>query len=92
MELEQMGLETGNLNKLIRSQLKEMVGKQRSRHKQEQASLVAKAGTLHDHLFPFGQKQERIFNIFYYMNLFGDRDLIHRLYQAYDEKKKYLEI
>lgn len=90
--VEQMGLEVRDLRKAVQSRLKEMVGKKRAWYREEQAERVAKAGVIHDHLFPFGQKQERVFNIFYFMNLYGGRDFIHRLYQTYDKKKKYLEI
>ena len=91
-QLDQLDLETQTLRKKIYSQIKEMIGKKRARIKEEQADIVNKAGIIHDYLFPFGQRQERVFNIFYYMNLYGGREFIHRLFKVYENKLKFLEI
>jgi uncharacterized protein YllA (UPF0747 family) len=94
-KLETMGLDAAdikNLRKLLQGEVKKATGKLRAAEKEKHQQLLADAGSLSDNLKPFGKKQDRVFNIFYYMNLFGGNDLIHKIYKNYDPGRKILEI
>ncbi len=81
-----------NLRKLLLGEVKKVTGKLRAAEKEKHQQLLADAGILADNLRPFGKKQDRVFNIFYYMNLFGGKDFIHKIYENYDPERKVLEI
>jgi len=81
-----------NLRKLLRGEIKKTTGKLRAAEKEKHQRLLADVESLADNLKPFGKKQDRVFNIFYYMNLFGGKDFIHTIYKNYDPDKKILEI
>lgn len=94
-KLETMGFDAAdikNLRKLLRGEIKQTTGKLRAAEKQKHQRLLADTGNLADNLKPFGKKQDRVFNIFYYMNLFGGKDFIHTIYKNYDPERKILEI
>jgi uncharacterized protein YllA (UPF0747 family) len=94
-KLETLGFDAAdikNLRKLLLGEVKKATGKLRAAEKEKHQRLLADIGSLSDNLKPFGKKQERVFNIFYYMNLFGGKDFIHNIYQNYDPDRKILEI
>jgi len=94
-KLETIGIDAAdikNLRKLLLGEVKKATGKLRAAEKEKHQQLLADAGTLADNLRPFGKKQDRVFNIFYYMNLFGGKDFIHKIYENYDPERKVLEI
>lgn len=94
-KLETLGFDAAdikNLRKLLRGEVKKTTGKLRAAEKEKHQRLLADVGSLSDNLKPFGKKQDRVFNIFYYMNLFGGKDFIHKIYQNYDPDRKILEI
>lgn len=94
-KLEAMGFDAAdikNLRKLLNVEIKKATGKLRAAEKEKHQQLLADAGSLSDNLKPYGKKQERVFNIFYYMNLFGGIDFIHKIYKNYDPDRKILEI
>jgi uncharacterized protein YllA (UPF0747 family) len=93
--LETLGFDAAdikNLRKLLRGEVKKATGKLRAAEKEKHQRLLADAGSLSDNLKPFGKKQDRVFNIFYYMNLFGGIDFIHKIYENYDPDREILEI
>lgn len=94
-KLEAIGYDASdikNLRKLLLGEVKKAAGKLRAAEKEKHQQLLADAASLADNLKPFGKEQERVFNIFYYMNLFGGKNFIHKIYQNYDPGRKILEI
>ena len=84
--------ELKTLGRLLQQEVKKAVGKLRSIEKEKYQRLLADTGYLADNLLPWGKKQDRVFNIFYYMNLFGGKDFINWLYEQYDPAGEVLEI
>ena len=72
--------------------LKEALGQQRAQENARAEKLRAAAENLSDLLHPFGQKQERVFNLLYYMNLYGGLRFVDWLFERYDPTRKILEI
>ncbi|NIM14800.1 MAG: bacillithiol biosynthesis BshC [Candidatus Aminicenantes bacterium] len=94
-KLEGLGLEAADiksLRKSLRQDVKQALGKVRAKEKEKHQRLLTDVGYLSDNLQPFGEPQERVFNIFYYMNLFGGKDFINWIYDHYDWERKVLEI
>ncbi|MGD2085043.1 MAG: bacillithiol biosynthesis BshC [Candidatus Aminicenantes bacterium] len=94
-KLETIGFDAAdikNLRKLLNVEIKKAAGKLRAAEKEKHQRLLADAASLSDNLKPYGKKQDRVFNIFYYMNLFGGKDFIHKIYQNYNPDRKILEI
>ncbi len=91
-EIEKLGLDAKKVRRLLNQSIKEIVGFRRAQEKKEIAGLLNKADSLFDYLKPYGKKQERVFNLFYYMNLYGGIDFINWLYDHYDSHLSVLEI
>lgn len=94
-KLETLGLdarEIKTLGKAVRTEVKKALGQLRSREKAKHDKMLKDTAYLSDNLLPFGKRQERVFNIFYYMNLFGGRDFIDWIYEHYDFARTVLEI
>jgi bacillithiol synthase len=94
-KLEALGLEAPelkNLRILLQQEVKKAVGKLRASEKEKHQRLLADTEFLSDNLQPLGKKQERVFNIFYYMNLFGGKKFIDWIYDNYNPSSKVLEI
>jgi uncharacterized protein YllA (UPF0747 family) len=93
--LEALGLDAADikaLDKTLRQAVKQASGGLRAREKEKHQRLLNDAGYLSDNLKPFGRPQERVFNVFYYMNLFGGVEFTGWLYDNYDWNRKILEI
>ena len=94
-QLESLGFDATDLKqlrKLLQQEVKKNLGKLRALEKEKHQSLLRDAGFLSDNLLPFGKKQDRVFNIFYYMNLFGGKQFIKYIYENYDPDRDVLEI
>jgi len=91
-EISGLGLETAGLNKLLYNEIKQIIGKKRSHEKTKLDTILQKAKECSDRVLPFGKKQERIFNLVYYMNQYGGLDFIQWLYSHYNFNNKLLEI
>jgi uncharacterized protein YllA (UPF0747 family) len=94
-KLEGLGLEAADiklLRKSLRQHVKQALGKVRAKEKEKHQRLLTDVSYLSDNLQPFGKPQERVFNIFYYMNLFGGKDFINWIYDNYNWEQKVLEI
>jgi len=90
--IDKLGLDTKKIRKLLYGQVKEMVGTKRALEKNAQVSLLQKAGFLYDNVYPFGKRQERVFNLFYYLNLYGGITFINWLIKNYNPDLNILEI
>ncbi len=91
-ELQAIGIELGKAEKQVYQIVKEYLGKLRAQEKAKSQNTLKAVENLSDLLRPFGKKQERVFNIFYYMNLYGRLEFIDWLYEHYDASLKTLEI
>ncbi len=78
--------------KTIHQAIKENLGEQRAQEKIRVGQTLQSTGLLSDLLLPYGKRQERVFNIFYYMNLYGGSAFIDWLYERYDPSRKTLEV
>ena len=90
--VQQLGVNISKMERCLYEAIKEDLGEQRSREKARLEKTLKDAETLSDLLRPFGQRQERVFNIFYYMNLYGGLALIDWLYARYDPAMETLEL
>ncbi|MBN2441014.1 MAG: bacillithiol biosynthesis BshC [Spirochaetales bacterium] len=91
-QLDLLGLDTAELNKFLPNEIKTLTGKKRAREKESVQILLQKTRELSDRLLPFGQKQERVFTILYYMNLYGGLDFITWLFDHYNFDLQTMEI
>ena len=89
---EQEGIETAKLRKIIMSETKKLIGEKRKIIKVDFENKQNNIKNIFNNLKPFGKRQERIFNIFYYMNLYGGFEFIDFLYKNHDFNKQYLEV
>ncbi|MCU0286192.1 MAG: bacillithiol biosynthesis cysteine-adding enzyme BshC [Acidobacteria bacterium] len=80
------------LRKNVQEEVKKIIGQMRSRTKGKITQALKHISFLSDNLKPFGNRQERVFNIIYYMNLFGGKKFIDWLYHQYDPSRTFLEI
>ena len=76
----------------IHQAIKENLGEHRAHEKTRVQKELESAGLLSDLLLPHGERQERVFNMFYYMNLYGGLAFIDWLYERYDPSLKTLEV
>lgn len=94
-KLRVLGLDEKDMKlvgKSVREEMKNAFGRLRAREKEKQDDRLREIASLSDGLMPFGQRQERVFNIFYYLNLYGGREFIDWLYAHYDFDRESLEI
>ncbi len=91
-ELDNLGLNTRQLRRTTINSIKDLVGQERKSEKQKLTGVVKDAEFLSDSIYPNGIKQERVFNIFYYMNLYGGLSLIDKLYDNYSKSRLVLEL
>jgi uncharacterized protein YllA (UPF0747 family) len=90
--LKEIGVDISNTERLLYQAIKENLGEQRAQEKTKMDQILNAVGNLSDLLMPFGKKQERVFNIFYYMNLYGGLAFIDWLYERYDPSLETLEV
>lgn len=87
-----LGKTERTLSQTLAQTLKEALGEQRAQEKAKTDNLLKTVGNLSDLLRPFGKRQERVFNLFYYMNFYGGFAFIDWLYERYDPALEILEI
>jgi len=90
--LENLGINTKEMKKYLISNVKENLGNKRAKTKALIKNKIENSITLSNLLYPYGKKQERVFNIFYYMNLYGGTEFIKFLYNNTNLESKILEI
>ena len=90
--IENLGLSTGKLKKHLDREIKGMVGLKRKSDKEKSLSATKRIEMIYKRLKPFGIKQERVFNIFYFMNLYGGRGLIKSIFNGYEDSRITMEI
>jgi uncharacterized protein YllA (UPF0747 family) len=90
--LKKIGINISKTERDLHQAIKKNLGKQRTEEKTKGEKALKAAENLSDLLMPFGQKQERVFNLFCYMNLYGGLAFIDWLYERYDPSLEVLEI
>lgn len=85
-------IEIKAIRRTLQNEIKKSIGQMRSRAKDKASQLLKQTAFISDNLKPFDKKQERVFNIIYYMNLYGGKKFIDWLYKHYDPAMKTLEI
>ncbi len=90
--LQEIGVNLSKTERSLFQAIKENLGEQRAQEKARMDHTLKTIETLSDMLTPLGEKQERMFNIFYYMNLYGGLDFVDWLYERYDISLETLEI
>ncbi len=90
--LSDLNLPARNIRKDIIRSVKEMVGTGRKAEKERMTGVIRDSEYLSNSLFPNGQKQERVFNLFYYLNLYGGTALIDRILENYNRDPGTLEL
>lgn len=60
--------------------------------KEKNQNLYEALSFVSDSLRPFGRPQERVFNLFYYLNLYGGMPFIDWLYDNYSDNIDLLEV
>jgi len=87
-----LGIYTRAAGKALRGAVKAEIGSMRAGQKRRNSELLAQTEELSDRLRPFDRRQERVFNVFYYMNLYGGAGFVDRLYAQYDFNADVIEI
>jgi uncharacterized protein YllA (UPF0747 family) len=90
--LKNLDLDIQTVKVPLQKALREAIGKQRAQSKRSIEDSLKRIQMLFDHLKPGKKKQERVFNLFYFLNLYGGVDFIDRLYEHYDGDKEIVEI
>jgi uncharacterized protein YllA (UPF0747 family) len=85
-------VELKGIRKFLLDEVKKGTGRLRAREKEKHDQLLKDITFLSDNLLPFGKKQERVFNLFYYMNLYGGKAFVQWLYENHDWDRNVLEI
>ncbi len=91
-EIGGLGFDAGRIEKDVYETLKHVVGKKRLELKQKSDLDLKRLEELLKPLKPRGEKQERIFNLFQFMNLRGGKDFVKELYRRYAWGETVLEI
>jgi uncharacterized protein YllA (UPF0747 family) len=90
--LKGIGIDISETGRYLEQKIKAHLGEQRAQEKARAGNILKTVENLSDLLMPFGKKQERVFNIFYYMNLYGGLTFIDWLYEHYDPSLETLEV
>jgi uncharacterized protein YllA (UPF0747 family) len=90
--LKQVGIDISKTAPSLQQAIKDQLGERRAQEKAKTDTLLKAVGNLSDLLMPFGKRQERVFNIFYYMNLYGGLSFLDWLFERYDPALDILTI
>ncbi len=91
-ELEETGLDTKGLRKILTQEVKKRIGEKRQQFKLGLQSTQKGIDQVYDALKPYENKQERVFNLFYYMNLYGGLAFIEFLNRSHRWDSFILEV
>lgn len=81
-----------SLRQGVRQEIKLVMGSIRKNSRERNAGDLEKLEKLFMRLKPNEKPQERVFNLFYYMNLYGGLDFVTELLKRYDPKAVFLEV
>ncbi len=91
-ELAERGLDILPIRKVLNPAVKAAIGKKRAAIHRGLRGELADAGELSDRLLPFGMPQERVFNLFYFMNRYGGLNFVQWLLAQYRFEPCILEV
>ncbi len=91
-EIEAFGFNSRKIGKTLRTMIKEEAGRVRKEIKDKNSSAITAAESVSDLLRPYGKPQERVFNIFYYMNKYGGISFVKWLYDNYKDGTVMMEV
>jgi uncharacterized protein YllA (UPF0747 family) len=80
------------LRHALRQETKLVMGSIRKNSRERNAGDLERLDKLFVRLRPFEKPQERVFNLFYYMNLYGGLDFVGDLLKRYDPEASFLEV
>lgn len=90
--LDGLGLDVREIRQALYRVLGHALGKLRSSHKERVSETLERIHSLFDYLAPHGKPQERVFNLIYYLNLYGGTGFVNWLADQYDWDQSVLEI
>lgn len=91
-EVKGLDFDAARIEKDIYETLKHVVGKKRREIKAKSEKELVRTHAILDHLRPAGEKQERVFNAFQYMNGRGGAAFIRTIYERYASGEQIFEI
>lgn len=91
-EAKGLDFDTARIEKDIYETLKHVVGKKRREIKDRSEKELARSRMILGHLKPGGEKQERVLNVFQYMNGRGGTAFIRTIYDRYASGEQVFEI
>jgi uncharacterized protein YllA (UPF0747 family) len=91
-QLSGLNLNAKKIARVLKPAVKEETGRLRAELKQLQQKQLAELQAAYQSVLPFNQPQERVFNLLYFMNLYGGETFLDWLYDHYDQKINTLEI
>ena len=90
-QLESLNIEKKEIEKWLFQKSKEIIGAKRKKLKEKREKEIKNLQFISTSLTPYGKPQERIFNLFYYLNLYG-LNLIKNIENIYDFKRETIDI
>ncbi len=90
-QLENLNIEKKEIEKWLFQKSKEIIGAKRKKLKEKREKEIKNLQFISASLAPYGKPQERIFNLFYYLNLYG-LNFIEKIENIYDFQKKTIDI
>jgi len=90
--IEKLELDRKAVYNALTPVLKTILGRKRADINTALGRKPADAGELHDRLLPGGLHQERVFNLFYFMNRYGGLNFVQWLMQQHRFESQVLEV
>ncbi len=90
--VDQLGLDRRTVQKTLEPAVKAALGKKRSEINTAIQQKLSDTGELSDRLLPYGLPQERIFNLFYFMNRYGGLNFVQWVVDRYRFESQVLEV
>jgi len=90
--VDQMGLDRKTVQKNLEPAVKAALGKKRSEINTAIQQKLSDTGELSDRLLPGGLPQERVFNLFYFMNRYGALNFVQWVLDRYCFESQILEV
>lgn len=90
--IEKLGLEPKSVRKVLAPAVKASLGKRRAEINAAINMQLTDTGELSDRLLPNGLPQERVFNLFYFMNRYGGLNFVQWILEQYRFESQVLEV
>ena len=83
-ELTTLGIDITKMQNSLHQAIKENLGEHRSQEKTKQDQTLKSVGLLSDLLVPYGKRQERVFNLFYYILVLNEQSVNFQVIKSGD--------